>query len=92
MENHTVVSGLGAEVAWVIAQHGLGKKLYRIGLEDTYAHGGSQNYLMNYYGLDAMALTRKIESILDTRFSISKKDLAEVRLNKTFGEDQLEAL
>ena len=92
MENHTIISGLGAEVAETIAINGLGKKLYRIGLEDTYAHGGSQNYLMEYYGLDAMALVRKVESIMGTKFSIKKEDLSEVRLNIKASEDQLEAL
>jgi transketolase len=42
MENHSVIGGLGSAVADLMAEHGIGKKLIKIGLKDTYAHGASQ--------------------------------------------------
>lgn len=56
MENHTVVGGLGSEIAELMADNGIGKRLVRIGIPDTFAHGGSRPYLMRVYGLDATAL------------------------------------
>ncbi|MCL0058441.1 transketolase [Dehalococcoidia bacterium] len=76
MENHTIIGGLGSEVAEVMADAGIGKKLVRIGLMDTYAHGGGLRYLMRYYGLDAIALVEKIERLLGERFSVSEEELA----------------
>ena len=46
-------------VAETIADHGVGKQLIRLGLKDTFAHGGSRPYLMRYYGLDALALVAR---------------------------------
>src|SRR5690606_12115542 len=42
MENHSIIGGLGSAVAELMAEHGVGKKLVRIGLKDTYAHGASK--------------------------------------------------
>lgn len=38
-ENHTIVGGLGSAVAEVLAEAGLGRRLVRIGLRDTFAEG-----------------------------------------------------
>ena len=92
LENHTIINGLASEVAETIALNGLNAKLYRMGLKDTYSHGASQTYLMRYHELDAMALTKKIESILNERFNIQEEDLSAVRLNLKASEGQLEAL
>lgn len=96
MENHTIVGGLGTAVAEVIAEAGLGKKLTRIGLPDTYAHGASQHYLMREYGLDAIALVKKTEAIVGQSFNITEEDLAAIRLEAISSSDlsqaQMEAL
>ena len=55
-----VVGGLGSEVAEVMAENGIGKPLRRIGLLDTFAHGGSRAHLMRCYGLDARALVEGV--------------------------------
>lgn len=70
MENHSVLGGLGTIVAEKMAEIGIEKKLYKIGLNDTFAHGASRNYLMKEYGLDAMTLVRKIETITGTSISL----------------------
>ncbi len=80
MENHTIIGGLGSALAEVMAENGVGKRLVRIGLQDTYAHGASKQYLMREYGLDALALVGTVENLLGEKLGISEGDLAEVRL------------
>lgn len=92
MENHTIMGGLGTAVAEMMAATGIANRLVRIGLNDTYAHGGTRPYLMREYGLDAMALVRRIEELTGQSFAISEDDLAEVRFDDFHGEGQQEAL
>jgi transketolase len=92
LENHTVIGGLGSAVAEVMAEAGLGKKLVRLGLKDTYAHGASRPYLMKEYRLDAMALIQEIEKLADASFNISENDLAAVRLDAVHSKAKAEAL
>jgi transketolase len=92
MENHTIIGGLGSEVAEVMAENGIGKKLKRIGLKDTYAHGGSRHYLMRKYGLDSMALIKAIEEFIHTSLDISEDDLANIRVEAVHSSAKEEAL
>ncbi len=92
MENHVVTGGLGSAVAEVLAEAGLGKRLVRIGLRDTFVHGASRPYLMREYGLDAAALVREAERLLDTRLDISEADLAAVRIEPVHSDAKAEAL
>lgn len=92
MENHLITGGLGSAVAEVMAENGIGTPLHRIGLEDTYAHGASQAYLLREYDLDAMSLVRAAEKALDRTFSIDTADLAPVRVAATHSSAKVEAL
>jgi transketolase len=92
MENHTVLGGLGTAVAEVMAEAGVGKRLVRIGLKDTFLHGASRPHLMREYEIDAMALVRQIERLLDTPLNITEDDLAAVRLDAVHSEAKAEAL
>jgi transketolase len=92
MENHVITGGLGSAVAEVMAEAGIGKRLVRIGLRDTFVHGASRTYLMKEYGLDAAALIQHAEKLLDTQFAISEADLAEVRLEPVHSDAKAEAL
>jgi transketolase len=74
-ENHTIIGGLGSAVAEALAETGSGKRLIRIGLRDTFAHGGSKTYLMKYYGLDALTLVRSIEQLLGETLGIDEDDV-----------------
>ena len=76
MENHSVLGGLGTCAAEIIAGGGMGKKLVKIGLQDTYVHGASRAYLMKEYNLDAMALIAAVERMLDTRFGLTGDEIA----------------
>jgi transketolase len=92
LENHTIIGGLGSAVAEVMAEAGVGKKLVRMGLKDTYAHGAARPYLMREYGLDALALVKEMEKLLDTTFGITEDDLSAVRLEAVHSEAKAEAL
>jgi len=92
MENHTVIGGLGSAVAEVMAENGVGRRLVRLGLQDTFAHGASKQYLMRELGIDAMALVRAVEGLLDTRFGITENDLSAVRLTAIHSDAKAEAL
>ena len=92
LENHTVIGGLGSAVAEVMAEAGLGKRLIRMGLQDTYAHGASRGYLMREYRIDALAVVEEIEKLLGSRFDIREEDLAAVRLESVHSDAKVEAL
>ena len=93
-ENHSIIGGLGTAVAEVMAEHGVGKPLVRLGLKDTYAHGASQPYLMQKYGLTAAALVQATENLFGQSFGITEAALAQITLGDTssVGAEQLEAL
>ena len=76
MENHSVLGGLGTCAAEIIAGGGMGKKLVKIGLQDTYVHGASRAYLMKEYNLDAMALVGAVERMMATPLNITADEIA----------------
>ena len=77
VENHNVLGGLGSIVADKMAELGLGKKLYKVGIQDEYMHGGSKWYLMKRYGLDAMAVIQMAEKSLGCGLGITEDMLEE---------------
>jgi transketolase len=51
-ENHTIIGGLGSAVAEAVAEAGLGRRLRRVGVPDTFAEGAlDASYLFGKYGL-----------------------------------------
>ncbi len=92
MENHSVIGGLGSAVAELMAEAGVGRRLLRLGLQDTFAHGASRAYLMREYGLDGMALVRAVERLLGTSLGLTETDLAAVEPFVPAGAGQAEAL
>jgi transketolase len=92
LENHTIVGGLGSAVAEVMAEHGVGTRLLRLGLRDTYAHGASRQFLMREYGLDAPALVRGIEELLGHATGVTDADLESVRIEAVHSLAKAEAL
>ena len=92
MENHTIIGGLGSAVAELIAEEGLNKRLIRIGLRDTYAHGASRPYLMKEYGLDALALIVAVEKLTGQQYGVGEDQLAAVRLQAVHSVAKAEAL
>jgi transketolase len=92
MENHTIVGGLGSIIAEKLAESGMSKKLIRIGLRDTYAHGASKNYLLRKYGMDAMALIHEIETLVGKEFNISEDSLHAAFVAEVHSKAKAEAL
>ncbi|MFW5695979.1 MAG: transketolase family protein [Alkalispirochaeta sp.] len=91
-ENHTTIGGLGTCVAELLAQHGTGARLRKLGLFDTYAHGASQQYLMKEYNLDAISIVHAVEEMMGESFGVSEEEMAEVRLSDFAAAGQLDAL
>lgn len=92
IENHTVIGGLGSIAAEIMAEEGLGKRLVRLGLQDTFAHGASRPYLMKKFGLDAMALISAIEDLIGGSTGVTAADLEAVRLDEVHTTAKAEAL
>ncbi|MFK8054438.1 MAG: transketolase family protein [Woeseiaceae bacterium] len=92
LENHVTEGGIGSLMAEIMADSGSGKRLVRLGLKDTYAHGGSRPYLMRYYGLDAMALVGGIEHLLGQELNINESDLVLSRVDATHSNAKAEGL
>lgn len=92
LENHLVTGGIGSMVAEAMADAGLGKRLIRLGLQDTYAHGGSRPYLMTYYGMDALTLVRAIEDLTGQQTGIDESALEAVRVEAVHSAVKAEAL
>ena len=70
----------------------LSRRLLRLGLQDTYAHGASRAYLMKEYGLDAPALVRGIEKLLGRSTGVSDADLDAARIEQVHSLAKAEGL
>ncbi|MDF2545994.1 MAG: 1-deoxy-D-xylulose-5-phosphate synthase [Anaerosolibacter sp.] len=92
MENHSIIGGLGTIVAEKMAEAGMGKKLTRIGIKDTFVHGASKQYLMKEYGLDAIALINEIERMIGRELNINEDELTEAFIVEVHSKAKAEAL
>ncbi len=64
LENHLVSGGLGTLVAEALAEAGIACPLRRLGLQDTYAAGGTLPYLLDRFGMNAAAVIRAADELL----------------------------
>jgi transketolase len=92
MENHSIVGGLGAAVAELLAGGGVGRRLVRMGLQDTFAHGGSRPYLLDRYGLSAWHLARRVEELVGEPLGIDEHALARPEIPPSSPQTKAEAL
>ncbi len=92
LENHLITGGIGSAVAEALAEAGLPRPLVRLGLRDTFAHGGSRPYLMRRYGLDALALVRGVERLTGATTGIDEAALEAVRIDAVHSDAKAEAL
>ncbi len=65
-EEHNVTSGFGSAVAEVMASHGCGARLVRIGMPDQYSLLGPPTHLYRHYGLDGEGVAATVRSALKT--------------------------
>lgn len=66
-ENHSVIGGLGSAVAETLMEAGIAAKFARIGVQDTFAEGGSTPYLFDKFGLSARHIESRLTELLDDR-------------------------
>ena len=68
VEEHSIYGGLGGAVAEILASHGCGARLVRIGLDNCFAKGyGSQKDVRAKNGLDGSGIAEKIWESLNGR-------------------------
>jgi len=88
-ENHLISSGLAKATALYLAQNP-GPKLVPIGIDDTFTHGGTQEYLFNYYGIGKNKLISTIHKAfgktVDNHISETDFEKSEIILNKSVAE------
>lgn len=92
MENHTVIGGLGSAIAECMAEEGIGKKLYRIGIKDQFLHGASRKYLMEEYGLNVNSLLQTVEKAVGKKLKYDEADIGEVFIPALHSDAKAEAL
>ena len=71
LENHSIVGGIGSSTAEVLAEHGVGKKLVKLGVPGSYAHGASRKYLQSEYKMDMMALIDAIGQLCHMNLAVA---------------------
>jgi transketolase len=63
-ENAQIAGGLGGAVAEVLAENGCKCKFARIGIRDEFGEVGTQDYLVDRFGLDVGSLVKKAQELL----------------------------
>ncbi|WP_018527030.1 transketolase family protein [Alkalispirochaeta alkalica] len=92
MENHSIIGGLGSEISEVVAESGVSAKVSRLGLKDTFAHGGGRSYLSRFYEIDALALVGAVEKVIGKTLEITEADLQGARIEAVHSLAKEEAL
>jgi transketolase len=62
-EDHQIIGGLGSAVSEALAADGLGRKLLRIGLQDSFGESGSPEELLRKYKMDAPGITEQVRRL-----------------------------
>ena len=62
VENHSIIGGLGSAVCEVLADK-YPTKVYRVGIHDEFGQSGKSDELLEYYGLDAKTLVKRIRTM-----------------------------
>jgi transketolase len=63
-ENAQIAGGLGGAVAEILAENGCHCKFARIGIRDEFGEVGTQDYLVDRFGLDVGSLVKKAQELL----------------------------
>ncbi len=61
IEDHSIIGGLGSAIAEVLCDIGIGKKLIRLGMQDTFGESGDETLLLRKYGMDAKEIFETIK-------------------------------
>jgi transketolase len=63
-ENAQIAGGLGGATAEILAENGYRCKFARIGIRDEFGEVGTQDYLVDRFGLDVGSLVKKAQELL----------------------------
>ena len=77
---------------WTNCKKGLPKKLIKIGINDTYLHGASRDYLMNEYKINSNELILAVEKLVKYKLDLIMNDNINFRKKGFISEAQPEAL
>jgi transketolase len=66
VEEHSVIGGLGGAVAEVLSEH-RPTLVQRIGLQDVYVESGTNDDLLDIYGLSAVRVAEQVRALLGAR-------------------------
>ena len=66
VEEHTVIGGLGGAVAETLAEH-RPTRVDRIGLQDLYPESGTNDALLDIYGLSAARVADQVRTLVGAR-------------------------
>jgi transketolase len=64
VEEHSIIGGLGSAVSEVLAEHSVGIRFARIGVQDMFCESGEPDELFEKYGLSAPHIIRKAKELL----------------------------
>ncbi|MDR0323205.1 MAG: transketolase family protein [Treponema sp.] len=64
-ENAQIAGGLGGATAEILAENGARCKFARIGIRDEFGEVGTQDYLVDRFGLDVGSLVKKAQELLN---------------------------
>jgi transketolase len=77
VENHLIDGGLGSRVAELMAEHGLGKRLKRLGLDNRYGGAGSQSYMIEQCGFAARHIVAAAEALLERQVAAPRRGVVQ---------------
>lgn len=63
-EDHQIIGGLGSAVAEALAEAGVGKRLYRIGVRDVFGESGTPEELLVKFKLDGNGIAEQVRAFL----------------------------
>jgi transketolase len=63
-EDHSVIGGLGSLVARTVTDRGLGARIRRIGIQDTWGESAPNQFLLDKYGLSAEKVAEAVREAL----------------------------
>ena len=71
IEAHVRSGGVGSLIAEILADHGSGCRLLRLGVDKPFGHrGGSEGYLNQLHGLSAPTIATRIAAFVGGRIDL----------------------
>ena len=65
VEEHNIIGGLGSAVSETVSKLPNTPQKISMGIEDSYGGGGTYNFLLNKYGLNAEGIVKRISTEIE---------------------------